>query len=183
MKLRNPSDCSLPLLHPARLVCTCFGIGRAPFAPGTFGSLAALPLGWWLHTQLGTVGVLIGAVCVFILGWWACAVYLMYSGKADPGEIVIDEVAGQLVLLAVLPPTPGFYALGFVLFRLFDIFKPWPVSVADRRMKTSLGVMLDDMMAGFYPLLILMLAFLAATWAGQAEWVERMALLLGTPWG
>ncbi|MEM8787522.1 MAG: phosphatidylglycerophosphatase A [Pseudomonadota bacterium] len=157
---------------------TTFGfIGRVPVAPGTAGSLAAVPVAWLLH-GLGGVILLIGATAaVVLLGIWAIA--RDTGGAADPdrSEIVIDEVAGQWI--ALFPLSAGLSARGaepweiplmgglvaFVLFRIFDILKPWPVSWADRQ-KTPLGVMLDDVLAGAMAALVI---------AGTAA-VARMAV-------
>ena len=139
---------------------TSFGfVGLIPVAPGTFGSLAALPVGYGLHV-LGGFPLLLGAtVAVFIAGLWATARFTESTANKDPSEVVIDEVAGQWIALwplsgglwfagaeATLFPWPGWVG-AFVLFRAFDILKPWPVSKADA-MKTPLGVMLDDVLAG-----------------------------------
>lgn len=138
----------------SKFLATFGYVGLIPFAPGTFGSLAALPLAWVLIVMAGPVGVLVGAALAFGLGVWATGVETAGRANHDPGEIVIDEVAGQL--LALLPLSAGVLLngntvvtllVGFVLFRLFDILKPWPVSWADN-MDTPLGVMLDDVLAG-----------------------------------
>jgi phosphatidylglycerophosphatase A len=92
----------------------------------------------------------VATLLVFFLGWRASTVYVARTGTEDPGAIVIDEVAGQWLVLVVAPLDVWYFLLGFVLFRLFDIVKPWPVSWADRRIKGGLGVMLDDMLAGVY---------------------------------
>ena len=134
-------------------------IGLIPFAPGTFGSLASLPV-WYLIVSLGGLWPLLGAiVLLFGIGTWATGVETVGQANHDPGEIVIDEVVGQWITL--LPLSLGFgsvtllYALlGFALFRAFDILKPWPVSWADD-MDTPLGVMLDDVIAGILAAIIL----------------------------
>jgi phosphatidylglycerophosphatase A len=137
----------IPLL-PLGLA-TWFGAGLIPKAPGTWGSLAALPFAWvFLH--FGNIWWLAGAaLVVFLVGWWASHVYVTSTGQADPGAVVIDEVAGQW--LALLPASPAVWwhwVLGFALFRFFDILKPWPVGWADRRLKGGFGVMIDDVIAG-----------------------------------
>lgn len=146
----------------SKLIATFFFVGLAPFAPGTFGSLAALPFGWLL-AQSGPIALLLGVAGSFAIGCWATAAETAGSANHDPGEIVIDEVAGQW--LALLPlafgvTLPGgtlsMLAAGFVLFRLFDILKPFPVSWADN-MNTPLGVMLDDILAGLLAALCLWL--------------------------
>ena len=143
----------------SHLIATFFYVGRLPWAPGTFGSLAALPLAYLLHRFVGFPGFAVATLAVFVIGWWAT--YAETNGREDhdPSEIVIDEVAGQWIALWPLSfglwhagidpsvfPYPGWIA-GFVLFRLFDIRKPWPVSWADQK-ETALGVMLDDVLAG-----------------------------------
>lgn len=141
------------------LLATFFYVGRIPVAPGTFGSLAALPLAYLLHRLAGFPGLAIATFAVFLIGWWSTAAYTKTSDNHDPSEVVIDEVAGQWIALWPLSyglwmmdagptvwPYPGWIA-GFVLFRLFDIWKPWPVGWADRK-ETAFGVMLDDVLAG-----------------------------------
>ena len=114
----------------------------------TWGSLAALPLGWLLYVSGGPLAVALATVAVFFAGWWASAVLARRGGDHDPGYIVIDEVAGQLVVLAVIPADALLYGLAFGLFRLFDIAKPAFIGWADRRVEGGLGVMLDDLLAG-----------------------------------
>ncbi|MEO0566389.1 MAG: phosphatidylglycerophosphatase A [Pseudomonadota bacterium] len=142
----------------ARFVCTFFGVGLLRPAPGTWGSLAALPMAWVVMTLVGPVGFSVAIVAAFAIGWWATARETQGADNHDPSEIVIDEVAGQW--LALLPVSigaahsgapllalwPGWVA-GFLLFRLFDIWKPGPVRLADKR-TDALGVMLDDIVAG-----------------------------------
>ena len=131
-------------------LATCFGIGWIPLAPGTFASAAALPFGWLL-VLLGWQAVLIGAGLATVLGIWACGVHARKVGLYDPSECVLDEVAGQWVALVpiALQLRGGDwrpYVMAFLLFRLFDIFKPWPISAAER-LPGGFGVMLDDVLA------------------------------------
>jgi phosphatidylglycerophosphatase A len=121
-----------------------------PKAPGTWGSLAARPLAWLLYQIAGTAGLLVGAVLVFALGWWASSLVVRNSSAKDPGAIVIDEVAAQMLVIAAAPDEPLAYLFGFLLFRLADIFKPWPASWADRNVSGGIGVMLDDLFAALY---------------------------------
>ena len=118
--------------------------------PGTWGSLAALPVAWVIHHQTGSLGLAAAALAIAAVGVWCSSVYIRQSGDEDPGPVVIDEVAGQWLTLVVAPPDILYYAIGFALFRLFDIVKPWPVSWADRKVKGGLGVMLDDILAAVY---------------------------------
>jgi len=140
-----------PSLMPPRaaaLLCTWFGLGRAPKAAGTVGSLGALPFAYLLHWAGGPLLLGLGAVLISLLGYYAIRSYLAAYGGEDPGEIVIDEVAGQWIALILAPQTLIGYALGFALFRFFDIVKPWPVSWADQKLGGALGVLLDDLIAG-----------------------------------
>ena len=142
----------------SRLLATLFGVGLITPAPGTWGSIAALPLFWVLHVLIGPWGAVVAIVVVTGLGWWATAVATRGQADHDPGEIVIDEVVGQWIALLpvsfgaahvganVLDLWPGWLA-ALILFRLFDILKPGPVGWADR-MGDALGVMLDDVIAG-----------------------------------
>jgi phosphatidylglycerophosphatase A len=136
--------------HPASLIATWFGAGLLPWAPGTWGSLAALPFAWAIAAVFGVGGLLVAAALAFLLGWWAAERVGRASGVEDQGAIVIDEVAGQWLAVAVAPLDPIAYLLGFLLFRLFDITKPWPASWADRSLPGGLGVMTDDVVAGLY---------------------------------
>ncbi len=142
----------------ARGLATGFGTGYLRPAPGTWASAFAVPAAYLIHATLGFPALALAVVALALAGWWAVGVTLAGSGE-DPAEIVIDEVAGQWV--ALLPvsgglwhagadpwlfPWPGWVA-AFVLFRLFDIWKPGPVGWADRRPGAA-GVMLDDLIAG-----------------------------------
>jgi phosphatidylglycerophosphatase A len=139
-----------PLWHPATLIATWFGSGLLPRAPGTWGSLAALPFAFALQWWGGWVALAIGALAVLLLGWWAIGVYLHKAEESDPGPVVVDEVFGQFLALLPATPDPLLYAAAFALFRLFDVWKPWPVGWVDRRLDGPMGVMLDDGIAGFY---------------------------------
>ncbi|MAF47716.1 MAG: phosphatidylglycerophosphatase A [Rhodospirillales bacterium] len=141
----------------AGLIAVFFGAGLLPKAPGTWGSLAALPLAWLIHGWGGAPWLAGATAVLFIIGVWASSVHGRRLGRDDPGEIVVDEVAGQWLTLLVVPADLLLYALGFVLFRFFDIVKPWPVSWADRRIKGGVGIMFDDILAGVYAALGLLL--------------------------
>jgi len=153
-------DARPPLSDPAVLLATCFGIGYLPWAPGTWASLAALPVAWWIAGWAGWPGLAAAAALATALGIWCSGVYAARSGVEDPSPVVIDEVAGQWVVLLVVPADPLLYAIGFAVFRFFDIVKPWPVSWADRSVGGGLGIMLDDIIAGAYGLAA-MLAIMA----------------------
>ena len=155
-------------MNRARAIATCFGIGNLPGAPGTWGSLAAIPLAWALHALGGFALLGLATIAIIAAGYWATAHYL--DGDAeDPSEIVIDEVAGMLIALWPLSlgldimgassfqwPWPG-WVLAFLLFRFFDIAKPLPIRWADQ-VPGPLGVMLDDIVAGILTALIAVFA-------------------------
>ncbi len=148
----SPAD----LKRPSTLLATWFGSGLLPKAPGTWGSLAALPFAWAIQTAGGQLALLAAAGVVFLVGIWASDRMARDIGIKDPGAVVIDEVAGQWLALAFVPLSAWSYAAGFVLFRLADIAKPWPASLADRRVGGGLGIMLDDIVAGIYAGLVLL---------------------------
>tara|TARA_Y100001936_G_scaffold226956_1_gene246824 strand:+ start:24274 stop:24735 length:462 start_codon:yes stop_codon:yes gene_type:complete len=136
--------------HPVCLVSTFFGIGLLPIAPGTWGSLVALPVAWVVLTHWNIYFLLLIAASLFVLGCLASEVYVRRTNDTDPGAIVIDEVVGQLLVLAIAPLNWRYFLTAFILFRLADIIKPWPVSWADRSVKGGLGIMLDDLFAALY---------------------------------
>ncbi|MFA7320952.1 MAG: phosphatidylglycerophosphatase A [Dokdonella sp.] len=145
--------------HPAGWIASGFGSGFSPFAPGTAGSAAALVP--WLFLRELPMPWLLGVIIVaFLIGVWASAIVIDRLRISDPGVIVWDEFVGQWITLLPLllwpAPWPWMIA-GFFLFRLFDVWKPWPCSWADRRVKGGFGVMLDDAMAGAYAALVLAL--------------------------
>jgi phosphatidylglycerophosphatase A len=139
----------------ATLIATWFGVGLIPIAPGTWGSLVALPFAWAITRVWGATGLAIAVAIVFFIGWWAAATVTKASGIKDPDFLVIDEVAGQWLVLLAAPRDPLAWLLAFLLFRIFDIWKPWPVSWADRDIAGGLGVMLDDLLAAVYAALVL----------------------------
>ncbi len=130
------------------ILSTWFYSGKAPFAPGTCGSLATLPFVFAISYYFGIVGVAVFALAVSILGVFVADAFEKKLGIKDPGQIVIDETAGQAITLLAAGTNLYLYVIGFVLFRLFDISKPFPVSWADTKIKGGLGIMLDDILAG-----------------------------------
>ena len=147
----------MPVGRPALLLASLFGVGFLPLMPGSWGSLASLLLAWVAAGFGGAGALFAGAALWFLLGWWSAGLVVRASPVADPPFIVIDEAAGQwLALLPAARSIPD-YAVAFLLFRLFDIWKPWPVRWADRNLSGGLGVMLDDILAGGYVLIILSL--------------------------
>lgn len=162
---------SLPAWHPAFVTATWFGTGLLPVAPGTWGSLAALPFAWAIASLGGPLALLAAAVVAFAVGVWAAEIYGRRSGVKDAGPIVIDEVAGQWLTLVPLPADPVAYLLGFLTFRAADIAKPWPAGWADRTLDGGLGVMLDDVIAGLYAALATYLLYRLAIAAELREMV------------
>jgi phosphatidylglycerophosphatase A len=138
------------------LLATWFGAGLLPLAPGTWGSLAALPCAWAIVMFGGKLGLAVAVLVVFALGCWAASVVAEASGRDDPGAIVIDEVAAQFLVLLAAPLDWRAYAAGFVLFRIFDIVKPPPIRQIERRTPGGLGIMLDDIAAALYALVLLL---------------------------
>jgi phosphatidylglycerophosphatase A len=139
------------------LLTTCFGLGKLPFAPGTWGSLPPV-VAYQVLGYLYPVAIVPVMVFFIIAGSWACVQYapavIAATGKKDPGLIVADEVAGQaitMLAIALLAPDNicNTAVLGFVLFRLFDILKPWPCKRLEK-LPAGVGILADDLMAGVY---------------------------------
>ena len=144
-------------------------LGLAPLAPGTFGTLAGIPFyllfcGWPIWGYLAaTLALILAAIP---LASRANRIY----GKHDDGRIVIDEVAGYAVTMIGISPSPVSVAAGFLLFRFFDIVKPWPCSALDQRLKGGAGVVLDDVAAGIYAAALLHLLIYLWPALGRANW-------------
>lgn len=124
-----------------------FGSGLAPWAPGTFGTIAAIPL-YLLLAPLPLLWYLALLAPLFLIGVWACDKTSADLGVHDASAIVWDEILGYLITMIAAPPGWFWVLVGFALFRLFDIWKPWPIAVLDRRVHGGLGVMVDDVVAG-----------------------------------
>lgn len=133
----------------ALCLATGFFVGRAPFAPGTFGSLLALPLCAGLARLDSGLGA-IGAAAFLAPAIWAAGRAEKLLGRKDAPAIVVDEIAGMLIALAGLPFSVFNAVAGFVVFRLMDIFKPFPAGRIDSRMRGGVGIVLDDVVAGLY---------------------------------
>ena len=134
-------------------IATFFGIGRVPVAPGTVASLVALIIAWPMAIYGGRFAVLIAGILASAIGAWAGDHYARDTKQADPSECVIDEVAGQWIVCAFAPVSVIAFALAFVLFRFFDIFKPWPISRLEK-LPGGLGIMADDLGAALAAALI-----------------------------
>ena len=137
------------------ILTTWFGVGFSPWAPGTFGSLASLPFAFLFMETSGRLGIAVAAAVIFVIGAYAVDNYILQTGKKDPGEAVVDEVAGQFLPLLVAPYSIEGWIIAFILFRVFDIWKPWPCNWIDQKLSGGLGVMLDDVAAGTYAGLVI----------------------------
>jgi phosphatidylglycerophosphatase A len=131
-----------------------FGSGLVPKAPGTFGTIAAIPI-YLLMQNLSLMTYLVLTIIAFIVGIWICQQSADWLGKEDPSAVVWDEIVGYLVTMIAAPQGWQWIVLGFVLFRFFDILKPWPISLADKELHGGLGIMLDDVIAGIFAAIIL----------------------------
>jgi phosphatidylglycerophosphatase A len=142
------------LRHPVHLLSLGFGSGCAPKAPGTMGTLVGVL--FYLPLQVLALPYYI-AVVVFVslAGIWLCGQTARALGVHDHPGIVWDEIAGYLLTMVAAPTGWGWIVLGFVLFRIFDIWKPWPIGFLDKSLKGGLGVMADDLVAGIFSLTIM----------------------------
>jgi phosphatidylglycerophosphatase A len=130
--------------------------GYLPKAPGTWGSLVGLLLFFLLHTL--SLEIYLAVIAgIFVIGTFSAGEAEKIMDHQDPGLVVIDEIVGMLITMIAVPATPLAMVLGFILFRIFDILKPFPVNFFDQRFHGGLGIMLDDVMAGIYSLIILQL--------------------------
>ena len=145
------------LRNPLHLLSLGFGSGLAPVAPGTFGTLAAIPL-YLLIAQLALPYYLAIVALGLAVGVYLCGYTSATLGVHDHGGIVWDEFVGFWITMTAVPVTWQWIVAGFVLFRVFDIVKPWPVKIADTKMKGGFGIMFDDVLAGLYALGCLQLA-------------------------
>ena len=139
------------LRDPVVLIAVGFGSGLAPKAPGTAGTLIAIPL-YLLMQPLPLISYLLITTCLFITGIWICAYTAEKLGVHDHPSIVIDEIVGYLITMTAVPGGWLAVAVGFILFRLLDAIKPWPISWFDSNISGGLGIMIDDVVAGIVAL-------------------------------
>ena len=142
------------LSHPAHFFSFGFGTGLSPAAPGTLGTLVALPL-FWVMQPLAEAWFFASLAMMFAAGVWLCGKTGSALGVSDHGGIVWDEIVAFLLVLYFTPFAWPWFILAFSLFRLFDIWKPFPIGYFDRTVKGGFGVMLDDLLAAGYALLVL----------------------------
>jgi phosphatidylglycerophosphatase A len=143
------------LTNPVHLLALGFGSGLAPKMPGTFGTLAALPVVVLLSYYASFSVYLIVTILVSIVGVRICGRTAEDMGVHDDSSIVWDEVAGMMITMLAVPLSWQTLLVGFLLFRLFDILKPWPISYLDKHVHGGFGIMIDDVLAGFFALGIL----------------------------
>ncbi len=145
---------SLRMRNPIHLLATGFGSGLAPKAPGTFGTVVGVLVCLLLSelTLLHYTGV---CVALLIVGIWVCGQAARDLNSHDHPSIVFDEIVGYLVTMIAIPKQLPWLIAGFILFRIFDIIKPWPISVLDRHVKGGFGIMIDDVLAALFALGIL----------------------------
>ena len=159
------------------LLVTMFGLGKIKFMPGTFGSLATTIFLFYLFNTLNISSniILIGWIVIFIYSFYAVSTYIRDSKNKDPGEIIIDEFLGQSIPIYLYEMFHGntkegyeviiYYGLFFILFRYFDIMKPFPVNFFDKNFKNSFGVIMDDIFAGIYVVLTLVCFMVVKSYA------------------
>jgi phosphatidylglycerophosphatase A len=149
-------------------LATGFYVGKIPVMPGTWGTLVGLPLAWILTVATRENPVIyMATVGVFILvASWVAELYERSKAAHDPSEIVIDEIAGILVAMTWLPLTWQAFVAGFILFRFFDILKPFPIGAIDRRIQGGFGTVLDDVAAGLAANVVLQIIYAQTLWLG-----------------
>ena len=137
--------------NPSLFLATGFGIGLMPIAPGTFWSMLGILLFLVLaHLNLSVSWLSLIILILYFFSYVAVQSTLKIIKRSDPGEIVIDEVLGMMLVMMTIPPDPKWIFLAFILFRMFDILKPWPINQVDSKLKNALGVILDDVLAALY---------------------------------
>src|SRR4030042_3987812 len=140
--------------HFILVMATGFGVGYSPLAPGTLGTLIAIPFYYFL-SEIPSPIYEITLIASFFLSVWISENAEIFFGKKDDSRIVIDEIIGFFITMLWIPKTTLFIIIGFILFRFFDILKPFPIRLIDKRLKGGFGVVLDDVMAGVYANIIL----------------------------
>lgn len=147
----SKSTANFNIKDPIHFLALGFGSGLAPKAPGTFGTLAAIPV-FLLLSDL-SLSFYLAVVAVFsFAGIYICGKAATDAGVHDHGAIVWDEIVGYLITMILIPVTWQSMLIGFILFRIFDIFKPWPISYIDKKCGGGFGIMFDDVIAGFFAL-------------------------------
>ena len=159
------------LLNPIHMLSFGFGSGLSPFASGTFGTLAAIPFYYYMQSMpLGYY--LIMVLTTFALGVYVCDVTTKALGVHDHGAIVWDEFVGYFITMIAVPTGWSYIIAGFFLFRVFDVFKPWPIHILDEKVSGGFGIMIDDVLAGVYSLVCMHLLI----YFGVFSWFESLGL-------
>ena len=148
MSISNPTAKTI-FTSPIHFLAFGFGSGLSPIAPGTMGTLAVIPI-YLLMQPLSLLSYIIFTLFISIVGIWICGASSQKLGVHDHGGIVWDEFAGYLITMIAAPQGWLWVVIGFVLFRIFDIWKPWPIRVIDKQVAGGLGIMLDDVLAGIF---------------------------------
>ena len=148
MSISNPTAKTI-FTSPIHFLAFGFGSGLSPIAPGTMGTLAVIPI-YLLMQPLSLLSYIIFTLLISIVGIWICGASSQKLGVHDHGGIVWDEFAGYLITMIAAPQGWLWIIIGFVLFRIFDIWKPWPIRVIDKQVAGGLGIMLDDVLAGIF---------------------------------
>ena len=146
--------------NPVHFIAFGFGVGTIGIAPGTFGTVVAIPI-YLLMQDLAPVFYITGVAVLFLAGIWICEVTSRDLGVDDHPGIVIDEITGFLLAMTASPSGWLWIVCGFLLFRLFDIWKPWPIGMIDRRVRGGMGIMADDIVAGIFTFLVLQIMIYA----------------------
>jgi len=153
---RDP-DARFLVSHPAHFIALGFGAGLSPKAPGTVGTLAGLGIYWILSMWLPPLAIAFLAIPLFGVGVWACGVTGRDLGVSDHGAMVWDEIVAFLPLAAIASQSPWFQAGVFAVFRIFDIWKPYPIKLLEANIKGGMGVMVDDLVAAAYTYVLFIL--------------------------
>ena len=148
------SVAQIVLRNPIHIFSFGFGSGLSPVAPGTMGTLIAIPI-FLILSDLPLTIYLSFVTILFLVGCWTSSLTAKALNVHDHPGIVIDEIVGYLITMIFVPVTWYWVLLGFLLFRLFDIWKPWPICIADQKLKGGFGIMIDDVLAALYSLLSL----------------------------
>lgn len=163
MKAKHRGSPSFDWRRPHHWLAYGFGSGLSLWAPGTAGTIAAIPL-YLLLRSLPVDWYLGALLAMFLVGIWACDKTARELGTQDPSAIVWDEILGFLLAMTAAPTGWPWVLAGFVLFRFFDILKPWPIRELDRRVHGGLGIILDDLAAGAMTLVLLQVAVRISSW-------------------
>lgn len=147
------------LADPIQFFALGFGSGLAPKAPGTFGTLAAIPIYLLMVMNLSALSYVLLTLLMAVVGIYICQKAADAAGVHDHPAIVWDEIVGYLITMSLVPLSWQSVLTGFILFRVFDILKPWPISVVDKKVHGGFGIMFDDVLAGVFALICMLFIF------------------------